>query len=56
MDSEMISVALSGVITMPLGNSKSSATLRAVPSEVTSAMIPGVGGSPARKPKPMPLT
>ena len=54
-DSEMISVELSGVITMPLGNSRSPATLRAAPSGVTSTMIPGVGGSPARNPKPMPL-
>ena len=55
-DSEMISVELSGVTTMPLGNAMPSATWRAEPSGVTSAMIPGVGSSPAMKSKPMPLT
>jgi hypothetical protein len=52
-DSEMISVELSGVTTMPFGNAMSSATLRAVPSGVTSAMMPGVGFPPAMKLKPM---
>ena len=55
-DSEMISVALSGVTTMPLGNARSSATMRAVPSGVTSAMIPDVGGLPARNPNWMLVT
>jgi hypothetical protein len=54
-DSEMIRVELSGVTTMPLGNAMSSATWRALPSGVTSAMIPGVGASPLRKSKPKPL-
>ena len=40
-DSAMISVELSGVTTMPLGNAMSSATRRTDPSGVTSAMIPG---------------
>ena len=39
-DSATISVALSGVTTMPLGNSMPSATWRTAPSGVTSAMIP----------------
>ena len=55
-DSEMISVELSGVITMPFGNARSSATLRAEPSGQTSAMIPEVGGSPAMNPNRMLLT
>ena len=37
-DSEMISVRLSGVMTMPLGNWMSSATRRSSPSGVTSLM------------------
>jgi hypothetical protein len=52
-DSEMINVLLSGVITMPLGNTRSPATWRVEPSGVTSAMMPDVGGWPARKPKRM---
>ena len=55
-DSEMIRVALSGVMTMPFGNSMSVATHRAVPSGATSAMSSGVGGSPPRKSKPKPFT
>ena len=52
----MISVELSGVTTMPLGNAMSSATFRAVPSGLTMAMMPGVGFAPPRKSKPKPLT
>ena len=48
----MISVPLSGVTTMPFGNSMPSATWRAEPSGVTRAMMPGCGGSPALKSKP----
>jgi hypothetical protein len=55
-DSEMTSVELSGVITIPFGKSMSVATQRAVPSGVTSTMIPGSGGAPPRKSKPKPLT
>ena len=55
-DSEMMRVELSGVITIPFGKSISLATQRAVPSGVTSAMIPGSGGSPPRKSNPNPLT
>ncbi len=55
-DSETISVELSGVMAMPLGNSMPSATWRASPSGVTRAMSPGVGFSPARKSKPRLLT
>jgi hypothetical protein len=54
-DSAMINVELSGVTTMPLGNSMPSATWRAAPSGVTRAMIPGCGSSPPRKSKPKPL-
>ena len=39
-DSAIISVALSGVIAMPLGKAMPSATAREVPSGVTSAMMP----------------
>ena len=55
-DSLMIRVELSGVTIMPFGKSMPSATWRASPSGVTSAMIPGFGGSPAMKSKPMPFT
>jgi hypothetical protein len=41
---------------MPLGKARSRATWRAVPSGVTSAMMPEVGGSPAMKPNWMLLT
>ena len=54
-DSAMISVELSGVTTMPLGNAMSSATRRAVPSGVTRAMIPGALPSVGWKSTP-PLT
>ena len=40
----MISVELSGVTTMPLGNSRSPATWRDLPSGVTNTMIPASGG------------
>ena len=47
----MISVELSGVTTMPLGNAMSSATWRTEPSGVINAMIPGQNSSsPKRKP------
>ena len=51
-DSEMISVELSGVTTMPLGNAMSDATRRAEPSGVTRAMIPGALPSPGSKSQP----
>ena len=54
-DSETISVELSGVTTMPLGNAMPSATRRADPSGVTRAMIPGAFPSPGSKSQP-PLT
>ena len=54
-DSEMISVELSGVMTIPFGKSMSVAAQRACPSGVTSAMRPGSGGAPPRKSKPKPL-
>lgn len=40
-DSEITSVLLSGVTTMPLGKASSLATSRASPSGVTSAILPG---------------
>ena len=62
-DSDTISVSLSGVMTMPFGNAIPSATFRAVPSGVMSAMTPvgGFDGSLTRslisaKSKPMLLT
>ena len=62
-DSDTISVSLSGVMTMPFGNAIPSATLRAVPSGVISAMTP-VGSfegsitrsAISRKSKPMLFT
>ena len=51
----MISVELSGVTAMPLGNAIPSATRRTEPSGVTSAMIPGAFPSPGSKSAP-PLT
>ena len=43
----MISVELSGVTAMPLGNAMPSATWRAAPSGVMTAMTPGALPSPA---------
>jgi hypothetical protein len=40
-DSAMTSVLLSGVMTMPFGKASSLATSRALPSGVTSAILPG---------------
>ena len=44
-DSATISVESSGVIAIPLGNAKPSATRRTAPSGVTSATNPGVAPS-----------
>ena len=52
-DSATISV--SRVTAMPLGNARSSATGRAVPSGVTSATMPAAGGSPANLSEPTQL-
>jgi len=54
-DSPTISVELSGVTAMPLGNAIPSATLRAEPSEATSAIVPGAN-SPSGKSTPVLLT
>ena len=50
-DSAMTSVELSGVITMPFGKAMLSATCVAVPSGLTTAMVPGRKSSwPNRNP------
>jgi hypothetical protein len=44
------------VTAMPFGKARPSATGRALPSGVTSAMIPGAKASPAMRSKPVPFT
>jgi hypothetical protein len=55
-DSDTISVELSGVTTMPLGNSRSPATSWTDRSGRIRAITPAPGSAPAMKSKPMLLT
>jgi hypothetical protein len=47
---------MSGVTAIPLGKATPSATCRAEPSAVTTAMVPGTKSAPAIRSKPEALT